>query len=149
MKEIDLFINSHSDIDEVMLYVGPDYKYWRLKEFIDRTNVKRIILTGDITDKQAKEILEPIKVQASIDMQKIPEELVFVPYRDLFKGIKTVKAIVFEYISDVTRIYKLEIFKPKYLLGEMSEQTKSFFTMTNLYLHSTIRVTQAKSLLKI
>ena len=133
MKEIELFINSNIDIDEVMLYVGPEYKFGRLKEFIDRTNVRKIVLTGDITDKQAEEIIEPIKEQASIGLQKIPEELVFVSYKDLFKNVKPIKAVVFECVQDVTRIYKLLEFKPKYLLGEMMEQSISSFALWERY----------------
>lgn len=119
MREVELYLNSHPNIKSIVLYVGPTFPDCRLKEFLNRTNLDKVIVTGNVTRKQGINLLKSLKDQVGINKEKISEKIEFFPLNKFLESDMLVEAIAFEAVEDITDLYPLEKFSPKYLLGEM------------------------------
>ncbi|MBR5873267.1 MAG: glycosyltransferase [Oscillospiraceae bacterium] len=133
MREVEMYLNSHHMVKSAILYVGPDYQSCCLKDFINTTNLDEIIITGDITQKQGLDILSPLIEQDSINKQRLPSKLQFISLEEIIPTEKEVDALVFENVEDISVLFQLEKFSPKYLVGEMKQQGLSSFALWEKY----------------
>ena len=73
MLELEMFLNTnHVKIRQAVLCVGLEYDKSRLKEFIDCTDLDKLILTGRFDQMHAQELTESLKLDAAIGKQKLP-----------------------------------------------------------------------------
>lgn len=128
MREFELYLNCLDDVREAVFYVDFDYPCWRLKEFADRTNLEKLIITGTLSEKQAKTLLEPLQLEHTFGRQRLPKELVFQPLNEIGKRGK-IQALLFENIRDIREIYPLAALRPQCLIGEMPMQGISAFSL--------------------
>ena len=58
MNEMISYLNSHPEIERAVLLVGDSYEYSALKEFINDSCLKELVLVGSLLKKQIEDILE-------------------------------------------------------------------------------------------
>ena len=122
MREIFNFFNCNLDIDEILLYVEKDYRTSQLNELLDRTNLKKVTLTGRITKEFADELVKPFSnIVEYVDLETLKE-----------KHIKF-NTVVFEDVVDGTELYDLLEFNPVNFVGSMFAKTISSFSVWEKY----------------
>ena len=133
MTEIEMFLNRrHGQIRKAILCVGPEYPSWKMREFLDHTDLDELILTGFITEEQAEEIMKPWQERASFGKQRIPEKFLFRPLAELGSDMPEY-ALVCLILEDSWDIMRLTHLKPAYLLAEIKEGSLSALKIWESY----------------
>lgn len=133
MREIELVINKESkNIRRAILYIGNKYLPWRLKGFLDHTNLEELIVTGCVSYKHIEEMMEEIKNEAECGKRCIPEKFEFRRVGEL-SPLKEEFALVFEGLDDSRDILILLRLNPTYLYGEISEDGLSAFGIWEVF----------------
>jgi len=129
MREMELFINTrHIQIRQAVLCVGSGYADWRLKEFVDRTDLDKLIVTGCYTEKQADKLMQSLRVNAASGKQRLPASFEFCPLDKLVRP-EGEYAMVVEALEDNQDILMLHKYTPDYLVGEIRDIGISSFTI--------------------
>ena len=127
MVEMELLLNKeHARIRSAVLYVGSGYQDWRLKELLDHTNLDSLILTGNITAKQAKQIMEPMLLQESIGRRRLPSVFRFCPVNELVRPEEEF-VLLCEALDETADLFPLFELKPDYFFGQIPESGISSF----------------------
>lgn len=133
MTEIEMFLNrKHGQIRKAILCVGPEYPSWKMREFLDHTDLDELILTGFITEEQAEEIMKPWQERASFGKQRIPKKFFFQPLAELDSAMPEY-ALVCLVLEDSWDIMQLTHLKPSYLLAEIKEGSLSALKVWESY----------------
>ena len=128
MREVENFINA-KQIENAVLYVGENFQSWRLREIIDRTLLKNVIITGKLTNKHIESLLEDIDDLVKTDNVKKEIHLCYMPIEKCFDKKKTYDLVFFESVDDVSNLFFLQDARIKYLVGNMNEQNLSSFAL--------------------
>ena len=129
---MELFLNTrHLQIRQAVLFVGPGYAEWRLKEFIDHTNLDKLILTGFFAKKTIQRILESLHINAANGKQKMPAFFEYCPLEKLTRP-EGEYALVVEALEDNQDILPMLKFTPDYLIGEIQGIGISSYTIWKL-----------------
>lgn len=133
MVEMELFLNTrHTVIRQAVLCVGPGYADYRLKEFLDRTDLDTLILTGYFTEKRVKELLEPLQINAANGKQKLPAVFKYCPLEKLTRP-EGEYAMVVEALEENQDVLSLLKFTPDYLIGEIQSIDISSFAIWEVF----------------
>lgn len=133
MTDIELFLNQHhSQIRKAVLCVGEAFPSWRLREFLDHTDLDEIILTGYISEKQGADLLEPWIQASEYGKQRIPTQFAFCPLTEL-KAPDGDFALVFESFGETRDMLPFSKLRPAYLLAETAESGISSFSVWEAY----------------
>lgn len=133
MLEFELFLNKkHKQIRQAVLCVGPNYMDWRVKEFVDRTNLDKLIITGFFTEKQAKKMTEQLLVNAACGKQKLPVSFVCCTL-DQFVRPEGEYALVVDGLEDNRDVLLLRKYSPDYLLGQIQAIGTGSFEIWNAF----------------
>lgn len=135
MREFELDLNSLYDIKEAVFYINHDYPSWRLKEFVDRTNLRTLTITGTLSEKNAHNLMNHLEEECTYSRQSLPERFEYISINDLFRRGNHIQALVFEGTKNIKELYKFTDLCPKYLIGEMPEQGISSFTLWEKFRH--------------
>ena len=84
MTEMEVFLNTHhTQINQAILCVGPEYTQDSLNQLLNCTNLESLILTGYISAKDAKKIMEPLIFEAQCNKRRVPNIFQFIPLNRL------------------------------------------------------------------
>lgn len=129
MTEIELFLNKHhAEMRKIVYCVGPEFAAWRLREFLDHTDLDELILTGFLSKKNGEKIIEELVNQVRLGKQRVPEVFCFQNLSDLVppQGEYT---LVCQHLEESTDVLRLSYLKPTYLLAEVKESDTSAHTI--------------------
>lgn len=133
MVEMELFLNRyHTQIRQAVLCVGANYSPWRLKEFIDRTNLDKLILTGYLPSKQVEKMMEPLLEAAANGKQRVPSVFEFYSLQELTRPAGEY-ALVCEGLEESKDILPLVKHTPDYLIGQITDIDISSFAIWETY----------------
>lgn len=133
MNEMELILNKEQkDIRKAILYVGSGYGSQRLKELLDHSNLEKLIITGDISEKYAEEIMAPLKRNVDCNQRNIPQIFEYCS-KDKLICPKGEFALLFEALDNSGEILSLIRLKPTYLVGEIPEEGISAFDIWEMF----------------
>ena len=133
MTEIELFLNqNHATIRKAILCVGRDFPSWRLREFLDHTDLDELIITGYLSKKDADDLMNPWIQAAQYGKQRIPASFSYCPLEKLH-AMDGKFAVVFESFGETEDMLRFVELHPTYLLAETSESAISSFTVWEAY----------------
>ena len=129
MKNFEHYLNSIPQIRSCVYYIEADYPYWRLYELLNTVYLDRLTIVSDMTPKHMEEMMEEFKHSCDIHPIHVPEQLQTMTREELLAQNQPVDVLVFEYARNAADILPMAELKPRYLIGEMPEQTISSFTL--------------------
>jgi len=133
MEEIGLFLNKHhSQIRQAVLHIGQAYEEQRLKDLLNCTALDRLILTGELSPKQARDLMGVLQTAASQGQQRLPASFVFCAPEDLVRP-EGEYALICEGVGQNQSILPLVAYTPDYLLGRIKEDAVSSFAIWEAY----------------
>lgn len=121
MVEMELLLNKeYAHIRDAILYVGSGYQAWRLKELVDHTRLDSLVITGYLTEKQQKELMESLTLQAAAKKCTLPATFEFCPVSKLNRP-EGEFVLMCESVEAVEDIFPLLELKPEYFFGQIPE----------------------------
>lgn len=133
MTEIEMYLNKkHTQIRKVVYCVGPEYPSWRLREFLDHTNLDELILTGFLSAETAEEAMTPLIDRAQVGKQRLPEKFTYSPLNELVEP-EGEYALVCQHLEQPSDIFLLPSMKPACFLAEIQESDISAHTIWEVY----------------
>lgn len=133
MTEMEVFLNTHhTQIDQAILCVGPEYTQDSLNQLLNCTNLESLILTGYISAKDAKKIMEPLIFEAQCNKRRVPNIFQFIPLNRLDRpnGDFALLCTGLEESGDILSLANLQ---PTYLLGDIPAKGCSAFTIWDAF----------------
>lgn len=124
MNEMTAFLNKHFEIKTTVLIINDEYTYSALRDFINESGIRRLILAGMTEEREVNRIKEQIKEDVFLQHIKGLDSFEYIDLRE-FKGVEDDWCLCTIDIEPEI-IKRLEIFKPKYLLSDIKEQTGIF-----------------------
>lgn len=127
MVEMELLLNrEYANIRKAVLCVGSGYQPWRLKELVEHTRLDTLILTGNLSEKQAKKMMEPLEIFARAGKLRLPSVFKFCPI-DAVECPEGEFALLCETLDETGDILPLFGLKPTYFVGKIVEGGLSAF----------------------
>ena len=129
MTEMDTFLNTRCmQVQHAVLCVGSGYQASWLKELVDNTNLKTLIITGYLSETQADQLMEDLLIRAQCGKQRLPEKFGFCPLSKLERPNEK-WALLVASLEENRDILPLKELKPDYLLGHVSALGVSAFSL--------------------
>lgn len=127
MNEMISYLNSHPEIERAVLLVGDSYEYSALKEFINDSCLKELVLVGSLLKKQIEDILELLKRDEGIEEYPHLEKFEYYDFQD-FRGVKGSWALCCDWCPAAI-LYKAQNWKPTYLLATIWQEQPTAFKL--------------------
>lgn len=129
MTEIELFLNKHHmQIRKVVCCVGQDFAAWRMREFLDHTDLDELILTGFLSKKAGEKIVKEMVELGEMGKQRIPQVFSFQSLNELTPPDGEY-ALVVQHVEESNDVLRLSSLKPTNLLAEVKESDISAHTI--------------------
>lgn len=125
MREVELYINSHRDIQEAIFYTDNQLDIKVLKSFLTRTNLKTLYVTGFFTSKYAQTLVEELTELSKKERFHIPDNFSVKPYseNDVLPEMET---LVF-WLKDARQIEAFTGETWKHVVGYLDDQPLNSF----------------------
>lgn len=143
MNEITCYLNSHPEIQQVVLLVDSVYDYSSLKCFLKKISIRKIILVGSLAAQDAKDIETCYRMDSYWGIHKTPEVFEYIDVQK-FKGVEGKWALCSECGSSQVLLNAYE-WKPEYLLLSIWKGNVTAFKLWEIYKSNSLYI-QIKTL---
>lgn len=138
MNEIGCFLNSHPEIQRLVLLVGKGYAYENLKDFLSNIYIKKLIIISSFTSNEVKGLQEQLNHDKYYDEFHVPETIEYVDICE-FCGLDGVWALCAEWV-DASTLLKVMNWRPTYLLADIWDEYVTAFKIWESYRDTALHI---------
>lgn len=131
MNEMTAYLNTHPEIDRVVLLVGEEYGYEQLAEFVRDGNVRNLVLVSSFASEKLAELKRKLDYEHFLGNTNIPEQFEYVDVYS-FHGLDGNWALCADWVESQV-LLACRKWNPTILLTMLWEAQVSAFRLWEAY----------------